>query len=51
MPRKLPIRAKDLPPAELKLISRIRPTTNEVALNPRARSAIMRVAEKQAPQI
>lgn len=51
MPRKLPIRAKDLPPAELKLISRIRPTINEIASNPRARSAIMRVAEKQAPQI
>jgi 16S rRNA (cytosine1402-N4)-methyltransferase len=47
MPRKLPVRAKDLPQAELKVIARVRPSVAEVNENPRARSAVMRVAEKQ----
>jgi len=47
MPRKLPVRAKDLPQAELKVIGRVRPSVQEVNENPRARSAVMRVAEKQ----
>ena len=47
MPRKLPVRAKDLPQAELKVIARVRPSVQEVNENPRARSAVMRVAEKQ----
>ena len=47
MPRKLPVRAKDLPQAELKVIARVRPSVSEVNENPRARSAVMRVAEKQ----
>ncbi len=47
MPRKLPVRAKDLPQAELKVIARVRPSAHEVTENPRARSAVMRVAEKQ----
>ena len=47
MPRKLPVRAKDLPQAELKVIARVRPSVSEVDENPRARSAVMRVAEKQ----
>ena len=47
MPRKLPVRAKDLPQAELKVIARVRPSVPEVNENPRARSAVMRVAEKQ----
>ena len=47
MPRKLPVRAKDLPQAELKVIARVRPSVQEVIENPRARSAVMRVAEKQ----
>ena len=47
MPRKLPVRAKDLPQAELKVVARVRPSVQEVNENPRARSAVMRVAEKQ----
>lgn len=47
--RRLPIRAADLPQPELKLLARIKPTASEVAANPRARSAIMRVAERLAP--
>jgi 16S rRNA (cytosine1402-N4)-methyltransferase len=46
--RRLPIRARDLPQPELKLLARIKPSDAEVAANPRARSAIMRVAEKLA---
>ena len=46
-PRGVPIRAKDLPPPILKLIGKpMRPSDAEVDANPRARSAIMRVAEK-----
>jgi 16S rRNA (cytosine1402-N4)-methyltransferase len=44
--RRLPIRAVDLPQPELKLVSRIKPDDAEIAANPRARSAIMRVAER-----
>jgi 16S rRNA (cytosine1402-N4)-methyltransferase len=46
--RRLPIRAVDLPQPELKLVSRIKPDDAEIAANPRARSAIMRVAERTA---
>jgi 16S rRNA (cytosine1402-N4)-methyltransferase len=44
--RRLPIRAADLPQPEMKLLSRIKPSAAEVAANPRARSAVMRVAER-----
>lgn len=44
--RRLPIRAADLPQPEMKLIARIKPSEAEVAANPRARSAVMRVAER-----
>jgi 16S rRNA (cytosine1402-N4)-methyltransferase len=44
--RRLPIRTVDLPKAQMKLIAKIRPSEQEVAENPRARSAIMRVAER-----
>ncbi|MBS0309439.1 MAG: 16S rRNA (cytosine(1402)-N(4))-methyltransferase RsmH [Proteobacteria bacterium] len=44
--RRLPIRAVDLPQPELKLLSRIKPSDAEVAANPRARSAVMRVAQR-----
>lgn len=44
--RRLPIRAVDLPVPEMKLIERVKPSEQEVSGNPRARSAIMRVAER-----
>jgi len=44
--RRLPIRAADLPQPELKLLSKTKPSDAEVAANPRARSAVMRVAER-----
>jgi 16S rRNA (cytosine1402-N4)-methyltransferase len=44
--RRLPIRAVDLPQPEMKLLAKIKPSANEVAENPRARSAVMRVAER-----
>jgi 16S rRNA (cytosine1402-N4)-methyltransferase len=47
LPLKLAVRARDLPPPKLRLVGKARrPSDAEVALNPRARSAIMRVAEK-----
>jgi 16S rRNA (cytosine1402-N4)-methyltransferase len=42
--RRLPIRAADLPQPELKLLGRVKPSEREVDENPRARSAVMRVA-------
>lgn len=46
-PRHLPLRADQLPAPTMRLMGRaVRPGTAEVAANPRARSAIMRVAEK-----
>jgi 16S rRNA (cytosine1402-N4)-methyltransferase len=47
IPRGLPIRAKDLPQGELEIISRVKPSSTEVSDNPRARSAVMRVAQKR----
>jgi 16S rRNA (cytosine1402-N4)-methyltransferase len=44
--RRLPIRAADLPQPMMKLVARIKPSGAEIALNPRARSAVMRVAER-----
>jgi len=48
VPRGLPIRAKDLPQGELELIARVKPSSAEVSDNPRARSAVMRVAQKRS---
>ena len=47
IPRGLPVREKDLPKSELEIIARVKPSDAEVLENPRARSAIMRVAEKR----
>jgi 16S rRNA (cytosine1402-N4)-methyltransferase len=44
--RRLPIRDVDLPKPQMRLISRVKPTEQEVLRNPRARSAIMRVAQR-----
>jgi len=47
LPKDLPVRARDIPPAALRLVGRaVRPSAAEVRANPRARSAVLRVAEK-----
>jgi 16S rRNA (cytosine1402-N4)-methyltransferase len=47
LPARLPLRAADLPAAPLRLIGRAqRPGAGEVSRNPRARSAVLRVAER-----
>ena len=46
-PKGVPVRADELPPVRLRLVGRaLRPSAAEVAANPRARSAVMRVAER-----
>jgi len=47
VPRGLPVREKDLPQSALEIIGRVKPCDAEVMENPRARSAIMRIAEKR----
>ena len=46
VPRGFAIRESDLPKSPLKIISRVKPSADEIAQNPRSRSAVMRVAEK-----
>lgn len=47
LPSRLPVRAADIGEAPLKLIGKpIRASADEVAANPRARSAILRIAER-----
>ena len=47
LPRRLPLRAAELPPPRLAPLGKaVRPCAAEVAANPRARSAVMRVAER-----
>ncbi len=47
LPSRLPLRAADLSPPRLKLVGKpVMPSAAEVAANPRARSAVMRVAER-----
>lgn len=49
LPRDLPIRASEMPQAALRIIGRpVRPGAAEVAANARARSAVLRVAERTA---
>ena len=51
LPRDMPIRARDIGSASLRLVGKlVRVSAAEVAANPRARSAIMRVAEKLPTQ-
>jgi 16S rRNA (cytosine1402-N4)-methyltransferase len=47
LPRNVPIRASEVPLGKMKLIGRaVRATEAELQVNPRARSAMMRVAER-----
>jgi len=47
LPRGVPVRARDLPQPQLRAVGRaIKPSDAEVGRNPRARSAVLRVAEK-----
>jgi len=47
LPKNLPLRADQLPKPKLRLVGKaIKPSAAEIAANPRARSAVMRVAEK-----
>jgi 16S rRNA (cytosine1402-N4)-methyltransferase len=47
LPRGVPVRASEIPPAQLRAVGRaVKPTDAEIARNPRARSAVLRVAEK-----
>jgi len=47
LPHKLPVRQKDVYAPQLLLLGRaVRPSSDEVYANPRARSAVMRVAER-----
>jgi 16S rRNA (cytosine1402-N4)-methyltransferase len=47
LPRGVPVRARDLPTPQLRAVGKaIRPSDAEVRRNPRARSAVLRVAEK-----
>jgi 16S rRNA (cytosine1402-N4)-methyltransferase len=49
LPARLPVRADQMPRPALKLIGRaIQPSESEIQSNPRARSAVLRVAEKVA---
>ncbi len=47
LPARLPVRAADLPKPRLVLVGKqVRPSDEEVAANPRSRSAVMRIAER-----
>ena len=47
LPKGLPLRVDQLPKPKLRLVGKmVKPSVAEVAANPRARSAVMRVAEK-----
>lgn len=47
LPARLPVRAADLPPPQLRLLGKpVTPSAAEIDANPRARSAVMRVAER-----
>lgn len=45
---RLPLRTSELPPPTLRALGKVVPDAAEIAANPRARSAVMRVAERTA---
>ena len=48
LPPGVPVRDRELPPAKMRVVGKpVRPSEQEVTLNPRARSAVLRVAERQ----
>jgi 16S rRNA (cytosine1402-N4)-methyltransferase len=52
LPVRLPLRAAELPRPPLRLVGKAqRPSHEEVAANPRARSALLRIAERTAEQL
>ena len=51
LPKNIPIKAKDIKPAKIKKVGKfIKPSPNELAQNPRSRSATLRVIEKVSEQ-
>jgi 16S rRNA (cytosine1402-N4)-methyltransferase len=46
VPRGIALRESEIPKSPLKILERIKPSAQEIKQNPRARSAVMRVAEK-----
>ncbi len=49
LPKSVPIRAVDVPQGKVRLVGKpIHASAAEVAVNPRARSAVLRVAERLA---
>jgi 16S rRNA (cytosine1402-N4)-methyltransferase len=46
--RRLPLRESELPQPTLASVSRVQPDAAELEANPRARSAVMRVAQRTA---
>jgi 16S rRNA (cytosine1402-N4)-methyltransferase len=46
VPRGMPLRESEIPKSPLKILGRVKPTVSEIQQNPRARSAVMRIAEK-----
>jgi 16S rRNA (cytosine1402-N4)-methyltransferase len=52
LPKNLPLRSVDLPRPRLRLVGKpVKADGREIAANPRARSAVMRVAEKCAEKL
>ena len=49
MPERLPLRAREMPAPKLRIVGPpVRPGSEEIRRNPRARSAVLRIAEKLA---
>lgn len=46
VPRGLALRESEIPPSPLAILGRVKPSSAEIELNPRSRSAVMRIAQK-----